>query len=177
MEAQSLPSRVDDNVKVATADSASFHCPVCQKLFTSDNVRWQHVNLEHVLRQVFQLKENRRCVCSSCGFIYSSHWKSCRRSRGIGNGRCGGLMVDPKESAWLSRMTEPCLSSETHTAERERATDIGHINEQPVSQFGVASFTKTLSNHYDRVLEGIQTASTPSFRPTDESDTSLAFMN
>ena len=86
-------------------------------------------------------------------------------------------MVDPEEFAWISRMTEPCLSSETQTAERKRATVIGHVNEQSVSQFGVASFTNNLNNHYDTVLEGISSSSTLSFCPTDESATFFAVMN
>ena len=116
----------------------------------------------------------------SCRFIMWLHlFESLEilSSFGISNGCCGGLIVDPEESAWISRMTEPCFSSEIQTAERERATVIGHVNEQFISQFGVASFTNNFDNHYDMVLEGIQAASTLSFHPPDESATVFAVMN
>ena len=69
-------------------------------------------------------------------------------------------MVNTEKSAWISRITEPYLSSKTQTAEHKRAMVIGHVNEQSVSQFEVAN---NLDNHYDMVLEGIQAATTLSF--------------
>ena len=74
-----------------------FPCPVC---CSSDNTRW------HISRRIFptaaSLKEHGRNLCRTCSFAYSSHWKSCRRSQGSGNCRCGGDMVDPDASTWLS---------------------------------------------------------------------------
>ena len=109
MDSRSSSSTVDDDHDHDDDDdSALFPCPVCCKSCSSDNARWQHVNLEHISRRIFPsaafLKENGRNLCSKCGFAYSSRWKSCRRSQGAGNCRCGGIMVDPVGSVWLSKM-------------------------------------------------------------------------
>ena len=44
-----------------------FPCPVCRKSCSSDNTRWQHVNLEHISRRIFptaaSLKEHGRNLC------------------------------------------------------------------------------------------------------------------
>ena len=84
--------------------SVSLCCPLCSNIFRSKASRWHHINCEHVTRRSFPtasfLSKNDRKVCSSCGFCYSSHWKLCRRSTGIG--RCGGTMEDPCVSSWIS---------------------------------------------------------------------------
>ena len=74
--------------------SSALTCPVCSKKFSSDNAKWQHVNLEHILRGVFPsaayLTQNSRFLCSKCGFACSRHWRSCCHSQGQGNCWCGG---------------------------------------------------------------------------------------
>ena len=94
----------DDDDNGDSCLSAGYLSPVCSKSCSSDNARWQHLNLEHISRHVFPsaqfLQAHDRYLCSKCGSAYSSHWKSCRRSQGSGNCRCGGTMVDLNNSFW-----------------------------------------------------------------------------
>ena len=90
------------------AVSNNVPCPVCQSFFSDNNSMWQHVNLQHISKQIFPpvsvLKEQEQKLCASCGFSYSSHWPPCRRSLGPSHPRCGGQMIEPELSLWLQDM-------------------------------------------------------------------------
>ena len=72
--------------------SGTCKCPVCDKIVSNDSSLWQHINVEDITRHTFPdasfLDAHKRNVCSMCGFVYSWHWKYCRRTQGAGKPRC-----------------------------------------------------------------------------------------
>ena len=64
---------------------------------------------------------------------YWYNWKSCRRSQGYGNCRCGDIMVNPNNSFWLST-TQASVIRDTVDGEQitERSKIRGcHMDVQP----------------------------------------------
>ena len=120
----------DDDTSGGLASGQSFCCPLCSSTFSSDASKWQHINLENISRLTFPslpfLSESGRNLCSVCGFCYSKHWKVCRRSQGSGRGRCGGQMVVPAMSPWLSKMAS--VSDADHVADNVVSHMVQGIN-------------------------------------------------
>ena len=140
----------------------SCSCPLCHCSYANSNSLWQHINLEHVSRSRFPsvsfLSAHKRRLCSECGFAYSAHWKVCRRSQGPGRPRCGGLMVDPLLSSWLSRMasTHDLASAPTDVTSRHSVT--GESASGASSGSSSCPFTDQISHFEDPVLEAIEAA-------------------
>ena len=155
----------------------------CRKSCSSDNTRWQHVNLEHISRRIFptaaSLKEHGRNLCCKCGFAYSSHWKSCRRSQGSGNCRCGSDMVDPDASTWLfTNVGSSNIRVVNHVitmSERNEPLESRKGISLPETSDPSASSTGQNVVVDDLALEGIRAATTLSYHSSDLDESAVFF--
>ena len=144
------------------AVSNNVPCPVCHSFFSNNNSLWQHVNLQHISRQLLPpvsvLKEHGRKLCVSCGFSYSSHWQLCRRSLGPGHPRCGGQMTEPELSLWLQDMPSTgngCFVPEDMTEDTQGANP-PLMNDSELFNQSVRRTSNFMSD--DIVLKAIRSA-------------------
>ena len=100
----------------------------------------------------FLESQNRR-LCFDCGFAYSRRFEHCRRSLGVGESRCCGVLVEPRLSLWLRDILSATVTSETASVSSNPP-----LLSSIASSDNIVLKSSSLCLPQDAVLEGPRTA-------------------